>query len=269
MTVFKFRSTATFLKEYIKKLPRSGYGEVSRIAVHLGISTTLVSQVLHGAKLFTPEQAQAVTVYLGMPDLERDYFVFMNQKERAGSTAARSFWEKKMQELTQKSLKLANRVSSSQTLTEMDKSVFYSDVIYSCIRIFTSIGESGKSYEQISARFNLPDSKLKNILQFLLETKLIQKKFDRYYLGPQRTHLAADSTYNAINLTNWRLCAINKVRKLSENELMYSCSASLSKTDFHILREEMVHFIKKFLDRVHNSEAEDLACFSLDFFWMQ
>jgi hypothetical protein len=37
--------------------------------------------------------------------------------------------------------------------------------------------------------------------------------------------------------------------------------------DFMALREEIVVFIKKFLEKVHASPAEEIAYLKLDFFW--
>ncbi len=44
---------------------------------------------------------------------------------------------------------------------------------------------------------------------------------------------------------------------------------SISKTSFEKLREEMVKFIKKFLEEVHACDPEELACLNLDFFWIK
>ena len=67
---------------------------------------------------------------------------------------------------------------------------------------------------------------------------------------------------------NWRIKAIEASEMLEEEELMYTAQVSLSKKDFAILREEMATFIKTFLDRVHASPAEEIACFNLDWFWI-
>lgn len=63
--------------------------------------------------------------------------------------------------------------------------------------------------------------------------------------------------------------AISRGEELSESELMFTGPVSLSKKDFEILREETIAFIKSFLDRVHASPAEEIACLNLDFFWIK
>lgn len=46
---------------------------------------------LVGEKIWTPEQAQVLTEYLGLAPMEADYFSFLVQYERAGTGALRKF----------------------------------------------------------------------------------------------------------------------------------------------------------------------------------
>jgi hypothetical protein len=114
----------------------------------------------------------------------------------------------------------------------------------------------------------MPRIKVIEILRFLTETGLCEFKNEKYYLGHQRTHLDANSAHRTRHQINWRLLAIQHCENISDEELMYSASVSLSKTDFNSLREEMVEFIKKFLEKVQSSKEEEIACFNLDFFWI-
>ena len=50
---------------------------------------------------------------------------------------------------------------------------------------------------------------------------------------------------------------------------MFTSPASISKEDFHLLREKMVLFIKDFLAQAQASDAEEVACFNMDFFWVK
>lgn len=269
MSIFKFRETKSFLRNYIENLPKKGRGEISRIASNLRVSTTLISQVLNGEKLFTPEQTQNLTTYLGLSPIESDYFTFMVQRERAGNVELKNYWTTKLNEIHEKSLKLANRVKSDKTLSESHKAVFYSSPLYSAIRLFTSLGNDGKSLGEICERFEISRSRAAKIINFLVEAGLCIEKSDRYFLGVQKTHLEKDSPHLLKHHSNWRSRATVYSETLADNELMYTAPVSLSKKDFDVLREEMVSFIKSFLDKVHQSPAEEVACLNLDFFWFR
>lgn len=269
MNLLSQKTSKAVLKSYIASRPKNGRGEVSRIAEHLGVSTTLVSQVLAGEKVWTPEQAQALTEYLGLAPMEADYFSFLVQYERAGTTALRKFWEAKLEELRDRSLTLANRVVIDRVLSDQEKAIFYSTPLYSSIRLFTSVGEKGKSLDEIVERFEIPRTKAATMLSFLVETGLCKEQEGRYFLGVQKTHLAEGSPHLLRHHANWRIRAIRQSEELSPKELMYTVPVSLSREDFDVLREEMVQFIKSFLERVHASPAQEIACFNMDFFWIR
>lgn len=269
MSIFRFSKISTFLHDYIRKLPKKGRGELSRIAVHLRVSTTLVSQIAAGDKHFTTEQASSVCSFLGLSGLEADYFNFLVQTERAGSPAAYKFWSAKLDEIRERSLKLANRVFTDRVLTEEERATFYSTPLYSAIRLFTSTGKGEVSLEELCERFEVPRARAGEIMNFLLRCGLCTEKNGRYGMGAQKTHLEQGSPHLLKHYSNWRIRAIQRSERLSAQELMYTAPVSLSRKDFESLREEMVQFIKRFLDRVHDSPAEELACFNLDFFWIE
>jgi len=88
-------------------------------------------------------------------------------------------------------------------------------------------------------------------------------------MGPQRTHLESTSPLIQKHHSNWRLKALQRSDSLDPEELMYTSPVSLSREDFKIIREDLVLMIKKVLDRVHPSPAEEVACLNIDFFWVK
>jgi len=269
MDIFKYSEISTILKHYIGSLPKNGRGEITRIAASLRVSTTLVSQVLSGDRTFTPEQTQMLGTYLGLSGLEADYIAFLVQRDRAGSTDLKKFWQQKIESLREQSLKVVNRVKVDRILNAEEKSIFYSSPLYSAIRLFASVGTKGKSLDEIAERFELSRAKTVDMLKFLVEAGLCELKNDRYFLGLQKTHLEEGSPHLPRHHANWRLSAMNRSQDLEKTELMYTAPVSLSKKDFDILREDMVVFIKKFLEKVHASPAEEIACLNIDFFWIK
>ncbi|MGZ3695024.1 MAG: DUF4423 domain-containing protein, partial [Bdellovibrionota bacterium] len=108
-----------------------------------------------------------------------------------------------------------------------------------------------------------------SLLKFLTENGLCIERNSRYMMGLQKTHLERNSPHLPRHHSNWRLRAIERSEQLSDEELLYTAPVSLSKKDFQELREEMVAFVQKFLDKVHASPAEEVACFNMDFFWVE
>ena len=59
---------------------------------------------------------------------------------------------------------------------------------------------------------------------------------------------------------------MERTSNLSNEELMFTCPASLSHKNFQKLREELVQFIKKFYATIEDPETEELACLNIDWF---
>jgi uncharacterized protein (TIGR02147 family) len=269
MAILNYKQSSAFLKAYIQELPRKGRGEASRIAARLGVSTTLVSQVLAGKKTFTPEQTRHLAEHLGLHGLEADYLMFLVQFERAGSADLKKYWQEKLDSIRKQSLKVADRLTVTRALTDQERAVFYSSPLYTAVRLFTSVGERGQSQSEIETRFELSRSRAAEILRFLVETGLCREEKGRFHMGTQSTHLEQGSPHLLRHHANWRVRAIRDSEDLTEQELMFTSPVSLSREDFAALREEMVGFIKRFLAKVHESPAEEVACLNLDFFWVR
>lgn len=268
MSIFKYKNYKTFLRNYIDNLPKKGRGEIAKIANFLGVSSTLLSQIISAEKDFSLEQAKGVTEYLALPEIEADYFVLLVHLERAGTVSLKEYYNKKIISIREKALKISERVTPTKSLNDQERSVFYSSHLYAAVWLFTSVGEKGKTIEEIMQRFDLTRIKVLEIIKFLHETHLCIENNGRYKMGTQSTHVEKGSPFLNHHFRNWRIHSIKQSENLSEEELMYTAPVSLSKKDFELLREEMILFIKKFLEKVHQSPAEEVACFNLDFFWI-
>ena len=97
MNIYIYSNYSTFLRNYIKGLPKNGRGEINRIAENLRVHPTLVSQVLGGSKDFSLEQAHILSKYLGLNSMESDYFLLLVQKARAGTTDLKNYFSGNMQ----------------------------------------------------------------------------------------------------------------------------------------------------------------------------
>lgn len=269
MQVINLDSSKDIIKAYILTRPKNGRGEITRLGQYLKVSTTLISQVLAGQKTLTIEQAFLFVSYAGLGNLEADYFLFLIQLERAGNEELKQYWKKKITEIKLQGLKLANRVNVSKQLTDTEKAIFYSNGLYSAMRLYASVGGKGKSLEEIAERFSVSRAKCSEMLNFLVGSGLCLKENEKYFMGSQKTHLEEGSPFLVRHHANWRMRSIRQSEDLTKEELMYTAPVSLSREDFQNLREQMVGFIQTFLKQVHASKEEEVACLNLDFFWVR
>src|ERR1700733_12172599 len=99
MRVFEFDNYKLFLADFIARQPRKGRGLVKAIGEHLRIDPSQVSQVLSGSKDFTEEHALLLSKFVGLNELECDYFMTLVKIERAGSKILKDHYRQKRDKL--------------------------------------------------------------------------------------------------------------------------------------------------------------------------
>ena len=258
-SVFKFTDYKAFIRA---DLPR---GALKRMAEHLEVNSTMISQIMSGDKDFTLEQGERLLSFFNLRDLEAEYFLMLIQIERAGTIQLKNFYKKRLTTVREQSLSIKNRIKVDRSLTTEEKSIFYSSWAYSAAQIFTSIG-NGKSFEDLQNKFSIEKSRLEQIMNFLTSSGLCTIEAGLYKPGVQSTHVEKGSPFLIQHHTNWRVKAIERVENIMDQELMFTGNFTLSKNDFSVLREMLVQTIKDFTEKVKPSPSEIMANLNIDFF---
>ncbi|MGZ3803542.1 MAG: TIGR02147 family protein [Pseudobdellovibrionaceae bacterium] len=266
MKLFESMDYRKFLEAFIKAQPRGGHGYKLKIAEALRVHPTLITQVLKGRKSFSTEQAYALTQFIGINDLEKDYFLTLIEYDRAGSMALKKFIESKLLKLRHESEKIKNRVPVYATMSEADQALFYSQWYYSALRLSCGLGEKVTA-ESLARDFDLPPELVEKILQFLLSRGLVIEKKDKTLdRGPQNTFLPADSPVISRHHMNWRMKAIERHPRLKPDELAFSAPLTLSEDEIPEIKKMCLDFIQEISKKVSKSPAERLACINIDWF---
>ncbi len=106
-------------------------------------------------------------------------------------------------------------------------------------------------------------------LHFLGRTQLVVQNHDRYQVGTQRTFLEKGHPLLKCHHGNWRLKALQQYEQLSDEEMMFTTTISLSRSDFTRLREILSAFVKTTSQVIKETEPDDVACVNLDLFWVR
>jgi len=266
--LFEARDYRDYLRKYLASLPKNGRGELSRLAQHLGVNNTLLSQVLAGTRDLSGEQAFALTRYWGFDETHTDYFLTLVQIERAGTKAFRDHLDEKRRRLRDENKKLANRVKTRTRLGEEERRVFYSSWIYSAIHLWTTTNPEGVTVDEIANRLGVARARVQTTTAFLAEVGLIVSHGSRWRVGVESTFLEHGSPHLPPHHRNWRLRAIEKAETITKEELMYTAQVTLSREDFEKIRALLVETIDRSAKIVLPSPAEDLACLHVDWFWL-
>lgn len=265
ISLFNYDGYRPYIHARFKEMPKAGHGQSLKLAGHLGVHTTLVSQVLKGIKSFTLEQASLTTEFLELTENETEYFLLLVQLDRAGNESLRKNLRKRLTQLKRESEKLDDRVMSDKKLSEELKAVYYSDWVYSAVRQLIAI-KGFENTDAIAAYLGFPAKRVKNIVEFLLKTGLCVEEKGKLKIGVKSTHLEQASPWSRVHHVNWRQRAVETLHREEASRLHYTCPMTLSAEDAAKLREMILKFLEGVDKIIEPSVSEELHCLNIDWF---
>lgn len=266
MDIFTYNDYRKILADWLQLEKKQHRLNASMLAERIRVHPTFISQVFKGNKDLSSEQWLEICELMNLSEIEGDYLHFLLLMNRAGTKKTRTFYQKKMDEILRKRLRLQDRFKDHKQLTDQERAIFYSSWLYSALRLYCSC-EEGKTFEQLVQKFELSKNKANEILEFLCAFGLCKFEKGQYHLGDQHVHVSANSPFVIRHHTNWRLRALNSLESSTTEELNFTAPMSISKKDFHIIREKIVKLIQESVEIAKASKAEDLAALTIDFFW--
>lgn len=264
-TIFEYRNYKDFVRNWVLSRPKKGHGQYLMIAKFLNTSSVSVSQIFKGNRDLTDEQAFLLCEFLGLSNLESDYFSLLVQLERAGSAKLKAHLQTKLEAIRDKSKELNNILSSDVELDEKVEALFYSRWEYTALSLLVDI-PGLNSVESLADHMQIPRWQVKKIVDFLLRYQLIVSDGGQLKMGPQYTRLDTSSMLTERHRVNWRIKAIEHSGDLEPEELFYTSPMVLSKEAMGEIRKKLAEVIADALKVLGPSKSEELACLNIDFF---
>lgn len=265
VSIFNFEDYRAFLKARLREFPKEGYGQSKRLADHLGVHTTLISQILLGTKELSVDHAVLAADFFLLNELETECFVALVHLGRAGNPTSRKFATKQLSAVKQKASEISRRVSATGKLNEEQRAIFYSHWLYSAVRQLSAI-PSFQTLEAIASHLQLPPKTVKECLDFLIATGLCKEERGRLTIGPSSTHLGADSIWARAQHVNWRQKAINVLDVKNPQNLHYTAPMTLGEKDIAVVRESLIRAIESVNAVVDPSPSETSYTLNIDWF---
>lgn len=264
MYVMEYQNYKNFVNDWVKNQQSNGHGQFRQMSIAMGVNSVIMSQVFRGNRDLTLEQALALSKYIGLNSRDRDYFLLLVQRDKAGNHELKEIFEKQLEDLRLSGQHLKN-VIKHQKLSEVDCATFYSRWYYSAIRLGVSVPELN-STTAISNYLGLERQVVSQVIDFLLRNNLIIEKGNGFDMGPQVTHIAHDSPFVNRHHTNWRIQAMMEMDKSRKDDLFYTGPMTLSKKTADNIKRTLVELISKTTKDVTDSDSETIRCLNIDWF---
>ncbi|MFL5813373.1 MAG: TIGR02147 family protein [Bdellovibrionia bacterium] len=263
--IFKYDDYQEFLSDELQVRAKANRGEYARYASAIGSSASFVSLVINQKRHLNEAQAFKTPDYLGLDSVEREYFYAIYYSNRAGSEQVRNYWKTKIESVRKQSLRLDRRLEKEKVLAEDEQAMFYSSWLYSAARLLTSI-PGYQRVDSIRRALDVTPEQIDAIIEFLVGTGLVVRTEKGLEMGQSRTHLSAQSPFIGGHHRNWRTLLLNKVDRLSSDDLVFTGPCTLSADDFMAVRETLAKTIQNVSNKVAKSPAEEFACLNIDWF---
>src|SRR5690606_3431825 len=117
--------------------------------------------------------------------------------------------KKQLKRIKEEGSTLSKVISSTRSLSEEEKAVFYSNWFYTGIWALTSI-PGYQSVEAIAGYFDLPKALVNRVIAFLLTTGLCIEENGKLRPGTSYVHLEAESPFIGRHHAIWRQKAIER-----------------------------------------------------------
>ena len=261
--IFEFTDYRSYLQHW---LGASGErGQLARLSEVSGVHKTTLSQVLKGDKDFSLEQAEKVGDFLGHNPSELEYFILLVNYARAGTKTLQQLFLKQIKKVQDDRKSLTNRVTKSRELSVEERSIYYSNWMYSAVRNTSAI-PGLHSRMAIADRLRIELKVCNQIVDFLLSTGLCVESNGEIKPGPAMTHLGASSPLVSRHHGNWRVKAMDRHPSIQPHELAYTAPMTLSAEDVGKIRDLLSDLVEKTDQIVTDSPSEKLYCMNLDWF---
>lgn len=263
--IYHYDQYKEFVKAWIQQQPNKGHGEYRRLALALGISTTMISQIFNGEKDLSLELACETSEYLMLDDDESDFFLLLVEHSKAGSVKLRSRLGKQIKERQEKAKKLENRLRKDNFLDEQAKQIYYSNWVYPAIRILVDIPEIN-SAEALAERLQLPKNKIMKMISFLIENKLVIEDNKKLKMGTAHIYIPPSDPLITRHHQNWRHISYQKMNFQTDDTFFYSGQFALSENVAEQIRKSLPDFVESINKTVRPSPSETIRCLNIDFF---
>jgi len=265
MSIFDFEDYRKFILAELDSKSGGARGELTKISKLLGVNSSYLSQVLHGPKNFSPEQAFLIAQYFGLDELEARYLNEMINLERASTPQFRDFIKKQFERLKNEARWKAGLPPLDQPLDDRSQATFYSSWHYSAIQLATGI--SGRQTPAtIAQRLNLDESIIRQALGFLVSCGLCITDGERYGIGTRRTHLQDNSPLRPRHHMNWRLKALDQMPKETDKGFFFTGPMRIDELTFEAIGKLLAEMTTKVNTLIDSAQDETLACLNIDWF---
>jgi uncharacterized protein (TIGR02147 family) len=263
--LFTFQDYRAYLRSLVYA-PETKRGYQVAMAKAIGCQAAYLSQVIKGKSEFTEDHALKLAQFLRLSPPGIEYLVLLVRQSRASSPALREYLEQRRIELSKDQEEVKSRVNS-KTFAADESTLFryFSSGLPSLIHMATS-SEKLRTVEALATRFRLPPARVGEILAFLEEINLVEKKGSHWRYASPPLHFPRESAINIVHQLGRRNQAMRAIEENDPNDLHFSSVFTLDAETYAKLKTDLLDHIESSHRRIHAGGTTEVYSMCLDLF---
>lgn len=264
ISVFDYKNQYKYLRDRLSYGSKK-WGSKSKFSSALRIQSAFLSQVLSEKYSLSLEQADLANSYFEHSKNEAEYFILLVSRDRAGTPSLKEFYTQQINKKMTEYQLLTEALGKKQEIDEQTKGIYYSSWLYAAVHVGCTIANL-RTKKQLSQKFNMDENKIEEILAFLTEHSMLEKKMNEYFPNQNWVRLGKDSPHIIKHHTNWRMQAVQNLERQKDNDLHFSGIYSMDLMTAKSIQTEIINFLKQQQKKIETAKEENLYILGLDFF---
>lgn len=242
-----------------------GRGGRAKLAKLLGCQPGFVSIVLAEKSDFTPEHGMQIAEYLHLNMEEKNYFLLLLQKDRAGSVALRQHYETQIKAIQNQKKEVKSRIAVTHEISFEDQMRYYQSWFQTAVHMCTLVPRL-RTPAAMSEYLYVPIETIKQTLETLLQLGVVTQKNGQFSSTQKRMHISEKNIALKTHHANWRHRALNALDFNNEEALHYSSVMSISKSAMTEIKQILLKAIESSEPVIKEAKDEGVFALTMDLF---
>lgn len=267
LAIYDFKSHQKYL-HFRLNAGSASRGEKTRLAKHLGVQASFVSQILNEKLCLSLEQAELTNAFLNHSLEESDFFILLTNRDRAGSRALRLRFDQQISSIRARRQEVVERIGKKTELSPQAQSIYYSSWLYPAVHVAATVS-SLRPLDKLANYLNIEREKLLEIVEFLQKSGLVLLNAGQIQPTQNWVRLDRSSPFVSQMHRNWRDVSIRHLEKATAQDLHFSGIYSTDAKTAQAFKDLLLDQLKIGLKDIEKSKEEDLYVLGLDFFQLK
>ncbi len=265
MSPFEFSEYRAYLNAVCEE--KAGVrGLRAALAREAGCQASYLSQVLKTRAHLSEDQILGIATHIELSATEVDYLLILLRHEKAATPKLKEYLHLRALSAIEEHKKLKYKIDNKGSINDNEAiAVYVSSWIPSAVHLLTDCPEY-QNLELIAQRLKLPPEKVKETLQYLEQSGLVERNGNRWVYKRGFKQIMIDSPFQPALQKARRDLAGRSILIRPPGSIHFSSIFGSDDKSMIKLRELFANLIEKSHKVIESSETKNLSCMCLDLF---